>query len=238
MRAVDARKAPPDSKAFTLIELLVVIGVIAVLVALSLPALSRAGSTAGHAKCLNTMSQLGRAFMLYAADNDGTLPRSYHSAATYRSPNWPVAIAPFLGIDADPSSQEWTTAFNKFFRCPADPNRSPLQYSYGLNVHFELDPEGDDYIGSPATWRKTTAGCHPARTIHRAESPPTLYADHFMCHQWSSLKAAKNATAHTRHNGRSHFLFLDGHVERLPIEATFDPAKAVNLWNPSLAGKN
>jgi prepilin-type processing-associated H-X9-DG protein len=113
-----------------------------------------------------------------------------------------------------------------------------MQYSYGLNVHFELDPEGDDYAGSPATWRRTAAVPHPSRTILLAECMPSLYADHFMCHQWSSLKAARTATAHTRHAGRSHFLFLDGHVERLPIESTFDPAKAVNRWNPSLAGKN
>ena len=234
MRAVDAR----NPAAFTLIELLVAVGVIAVLVALSLPALRGAGNAAAHAKCLNTMSQLGRGFSLYAADNDSVLPRSFHSAAAHRSPNWPTAIAPFLGIDADPSSQEWTTAFNKFFRCAADPNRGPYQYSYGLNVHFELDPDGDDYAGSPATWRRTTAVPHPSRTILLAESTSSLYADHFMCHQWSSLKAAKNPTAHTRHAGKSHFLFLDGHVEALRIESTFDPAKAVNRWNPSLAGKN
>jgi prepilin-type processing-associated H-X9-DG protein len=41
--------------------------------------------------------------------------------------------------------------------------------------------------------------------------------------------------AHDRHNGRANYLFVDGHVESLPVEATF-VARSENLWNPSVAG--
>jgi prepilin-type processing-associated H-X9-DG protein len=56
-----------------------------------------------------------------------------------------------------------------------------------------------------------------------------------MCHQWSGIPAARNAVAWDRHSKKSNFLFVDGHVEALPVEATFNPGAGINLWNPSLA---
>jgi prepilin-type processing-associated H-X9-DG protein len=108
-------------------------------------------------------------------------------------------------------------------------------YSYGLNVHFELDPDGDDYIGSPATWRRLHQSPSPGGTIWMAQTMPVLYGDHLMCHQWSGLQAAKNALNHTVHSGKANYLFLDGHVELLRVEETFDPGRKINRWNPMLA---
>jgi prepilin-type N-terminal cleavage/methylation domain-containing protein/prepilin-type processing-associated H-X9-DG protein len=61
------------SRAFTLIELLVVIAVIAVLMAILMPALGRAREQGKRAVCLNNLKQLTFAWILYADDNDGKI---------------------------------------------------------------------------------------------------------------------------------------------------------------------
>lgn len=63
-------------RAFTLIELLVVIAVIALLVALTLPALGQARANAKATVCASHLQQLGVALTLYLNEFDNTLPQA------------------------------------------------------------------------------------------------------------------------------------------------------------------
>jgi prepilin-type processing-associated H-X9-DG protein/prepilin-type N-terminal cleavage/methylation domain-containing protein len=63
--------------AFTLVELLVVIGIIAVLVGILMPALNRARASANAVKCAANLSQVGKGFSLYLAENKGVFPPAY-----------------------------------------------------------------------------------------------------------------------------------------------------------------
>lgn len=72
---VNCQSSIVATRAFTLIELLVVISVIAVLMAVLLPALGRARKQARAVACQANLRQWGVALNLYAQDNEGRLPK-------------------------------------------------------------------------------------------------------------------------------------------------------------------
>lgn len=220
---------------FTLVELLVVVAVIAVLAGISISSMRRALRQADAMSCAAKLKSLGTATVLFTQENQDQLPRSFHSAGAYRQPGWAASIAPYLGISSSQIQTDWPGVFNAHFRSPADPATDPFIYSYGFNVHFELNPDGDDYQGSPTTWRRMSQSPNPGGTVLMGQTRPVRFGDHLMCHQWSGVQAAKNALNHAIHDGKANYLFLDGHVETLRVEDTFDPARNINRWNPSLA---
>jgi prepilin-type N-terminal cleavage/methylation domain-containing protein len=68
---------PHRFRAFTLVELLVVIGIISVLIAMLLPALSKAQEAARRTACLSNLRQLGTVFQMYAQQYKGAVPIGY-----------------------------------------------------------------------------------------------------------------------------------------------------------------
>ncbi len=86
-------RLPIRPRGFTLVELLVVIAVIAILIAMLLPALQKAKSAASNVKCMSNMRQLGLAILGYATENRGKLPLGTYSSGGSGAPTLPPAFA-------------------------------------------------------------------------------------------------------------------------------------------------
>ncbi len=76
-------------KAFTLIELLVVVAVIALLLAILLPALSSARDRAKASVCMSNLRQVGVSLRMYADDYNGVVPHG----PQIDTPNVPATVA-------------------------------------------------------------------------------------------------------------------------------------------------
>ncbi|UCD00368.1 MAG: prepilin-type N-terminal cleavage/methylation domain-containing protein [Phycisphaerales bacterium] len=86
---------------FTLIELLVVIAVIAILMALLLPALNRAKEQGKRAVCLNNAKTLALGWMLYCDDYDGDMPKAQAGSGE----GWVLKPAGNRPVDAPKETQ-------------------------------------------------------------------------------------------------------------------------------------
>ena len=87
-------------RGFTLVELLVVIGIIALLIGILMPALSRARRAAKATQCMSNLAELGKAFVMYNNDYQGFNIPSYTMTGVAGGPTVPLeGWAPILDRD-------------------------------------------------------------------------------------------------------------------------------------------
>ena len=81
--------------AFTLIELLVVISIIALLLAILMPALNRVKKQARAAACLTNLHQWTLFFSMYTDDNNGGFPQGVNGVRGGGNNRWVKALRPY-----------------------------------------------------------------------------------------------------------------------------------------------
>jgi prepilin-type N-terminal cleavage/methylation domain-containing protein/prepilin-type processing-associated H-X9-DG protein len=119
-----------QGKGFTLIELLVVISIIALLLAILLPALQRVNRQAKAVTCQMNLKQWGTTLVLYAEDHEGHLPRGSYGTI------WLLTGHSF-GPSNPNEPEEFHPISTKGMLCPM----ATKPGSRGVKVTYS-DPEG------------------------------------------------------------------------------------------------
>lgn len=233
------------SGGFTLVELLVVISIIAVLVGILLPTLSRVRQQAVALRCSANMRQVGQFMAMYAVANRGWLYPPRSGANVRLQERWMVSVIKPDRLP-EPPTEEAADYTPKILLCPADstdvvlePSGMPYLRAGQTNVHsyvLSLNLGDEEVTFSKRDLGGLTPGTlaimgekfstSPAYYLGTRPQDPSDYRAvlEFYRH---GRPGAKSGSA-TKPRGGSNYLFLDLHVEpmrEIPALRALDP------WN-------
>ena len=225
--------------AFTVLELLVVMGIIALLAALAVPAMSKAYGVAAETRCVSNLRSLGQATAAYAADHRQKFPAGVGNVLqTYNA----------VGVQGSRSSGSNTPADERLLNryiddahevavCPLDrgidgiPAASAAEY-FGASYVYVDNNNGD--LGR--RWIRAGVWSLEGFGLLDVTSPATktALADQVLIRPVSTSE--QNAW-HGQKDGhlRSGMAFVDGHAEALRLK--MDPTLGGGAMTPVTYGQ-
>lgn len=203
-------RLPSRPPAFTLIELLVVVALLALLASLVLPALARTRQGAGRVSCLANLRQWGLATQVFAGDHDDRLPPDGAPNGISRTDAWYTELPPAIGERPYPEQGAWRTNASVnlprlVWLCPVNPRRSDGRMLFHYVLNRRVNGSG----------RRT----QPARLSQVPQPDRTVW---LFDNGGRAAVAAENNVHTNLHQGGAQFLFLDGHVARIPASDYWD----------------
>ncbi len=217
-------------RGFTLLELLSVVGVIALLVALLLPAMSQGRAQARRVRCIVQLQQMGVSFHLYAHDNRDRFPAPHSTNASSLLEHWPGGDSSQPGAAQIFQALAGELATPRILVCPSDSRRKPASDFSSLrdeNLSYFANPDAvlgrSDSVLAGDRNLSVAAATERGAVAHKVDRPLS----------WSA----------ELHRYQGNLLFADGRVERwsnrqLAAVKARDITLTENLVSPVLSKRS
>jgi general secretion pathway protein G len=215
-------------RSFSLVELLLVAAVVAILTAIAVPAYREVKEDAHRMECLSNLRQIGSAASLYLADHNNVFPPAV-DYVPWRGATYPGGVASLV----DQAPQDIQAAFSNYISPDSPVWVCKVARRYARADASSIDPYTLGAFGTPSGWgykhnityRWNSLTTRDSGSMTNFLSQSRAYPQYASrikrpAHAalvWDLRDDLPNYGLQHLHRGKVNCLFVDGHVESVPV---------------------